>query len=35
MITIEKGRELTDEVVDQLNKAIKDYKESHAQFYAA
>ena len=33
MSTIEKGRELTDEVVEDLNKAIKDFKDSHTQFY--
>ena len=31
--TIETGRELTDEVVAKLDVAIKDFKESHSQFY--
>ena len=34
MATIEKGRELTDEVVAELEKAIKDFKDSHPQFYS-
>jgi F-type H+-transporting ATPase subunit alpha len=33
--TIETGRELTDEVVEKLNKAIVDFKEANAQFYTA
>lgn len=33
--TIEKGRELTDEVVEKLNKAIKDFKDSHPDMYGA
>ncbi|OGG83753.1 F0F1 ATP synthase subunit alpha [Candidatus Kaiserbacteria bacterium RIFCSPLOWO2_02_FULL_45_11b] len=31
--TIETGRELTDEVVEKLNTAMADFKESHAHFY--
>ena len=31
--TIETGRELTDDVVEKLNKAIADFKESHTHFY--
>ncbi len=31
--TIETGRELTDEVVEKLNKAISDFKEANAAFY--
>jgi F-type H+-transporting ATPase subunit alpha len=31
--TIETGRELTDEVVEKINKAIVDFKEANAQFY--
>jgi F-type H+-transporting ATPase subunit alpha len=31
--TLETGRELTDEVVAKLDKAIADYKEAHAQNY--
>jgi F-type H+-transporting ATPase subunit alpha len=34
MDTIENGRELTDEVVADLDKAISDYKESHSTNYA-
>ncbi len=30
---IETGRELTDELVEKLNQAIKDYKEAHPQHY--
>src|SRR5690606_35363406 len=30
---IEKGRELTDEIVAKLDTAIKDFRDSHAQFY--
>lgn len=30
---IETGRELTDELVEKLNKAIADFKEAHSQFY--
>lgn len=30
---IETGRELTDELVEALNKAIEDYKNSHQQFF--
>jgi F-type H+-transporting ATPase subunit alpha len=33
MDTIENGRELTDEVVADLDKAISDYKESHSTNY--
>ncbi len=33
MDTIESGRELTDEVVEGLNKAITDYKDAHAANY--
>jgi len=33
LATIEKGRELTDEVVEQLDKAIVDYKESHNNLF--
>ncbi len=32
---IETGRELTDEIVEQLNKAIVGFKEAHAQFYVS
>jgi len=35
MNTIQNKRELTDEVVEGLNKAIKDFKEAHSQFYTA
>ncbi len=35
LTTLEEGRELTDEVVQKLNKAIADFKESHNQFYGA
>ncbi len=31
--TIETGKELTDEVVEKLDKAIQDFKDAHAQFY--
>lgn len=31
--TLETGRELTDEVVEKLNKAIADFKEANATFY--
>lgn len=30
-----KGRELSDEVVEKLNSAIKDFRDSHPQFYGA
>lgn len=30
---IETGRELTDEIIEKLDKAIKDYKEAHPQNY--
>ncbi|MBT9167964.1 MAG: ATP synthase subunit alpha [Syntrophomonadaceae bacterium] len=33
--TIETGRELTDEVVEKLNKAIADFKEANAGLYTA
>lgn len=33
MNTIENKRELTDEVVEGLNQAIKDFKDSYSQFY--
>ena len=32
---LETGRELTDEIVEQLNNAIKDFKDSHSEFYGA
>ncbi len=32
---LEKGRELTDDVVEKLNKAIKDFKDSHTDLYGA
>ncbi len=35
LTTIETGRELTDEVVEKLNKAIADFKEAHAELYTA
>lgn len=31
--TVESGRELTDEVVEKLNKAIASFKESHSHLY--
>lgn len=31
--TIENGRELTDEVVEKLNTAISNFKESHTKYY--
>ncbi|MAZ56435.1 F0F1 ATP synthase subunit alpha [bacterium] len=33
--TIETGRELTDEVVDKLNKSLADFKEAHKELYGA
>lgn len=33
--TIENKRELTDEVVEKLNQAISEFKDSHQQFYGA
>ena len=33
--TIETGRELTDEVVEKLNKAMADFKEANAGLYTA
>jgi len=35
LAAIETGRELTDELVADLNKAIVDFKESHANYYVA
>ncbi len=35
LTTIEAGRELTDEVVEKLNKAIADFKEAHTTLYTA
>lgn len=32
---IETGRELTDELVEKLNKAIGDFRETHSQYYAS
>ncbi len=34
LATLEKGRELTDEVVEKLNVAIASFKESHAELFA-
>ena len=31
--TIETGRELTDEVIADLDKAISDFKDSHTEYY--
>ncbi len=35
MDTIETGRELTDDVVEKLNKAIADFKEAHGELYTS